>query len=100
MWHAGALTTRTGSKHDADDGRRGLTLWMTLHPPQRPKTEPLDHACGLTGRMLVVPHRLHVNLICEDTKSMMYDPGVHQWAAWATQWYNCKWQSWTSSVRQ
>ena len=37
---------------------------MTLQPPQRPKTEPLVQACGLTGRMLVVPHRLQVNLIC------------------------------------
>ena len=42
------------------------TLWMTLHPAQRPKTEPLVQACGLTGRMLVVPHRLHVNLICAE----------------------------------
>ena len=44
---------------------------MTLQPPQRPKTEPLVHACGLTGLMLVVPHRLQVNLICtEQARSM------------------------------
>lgn len=35
---------------------------MTLQPPQRAKTLPLAMACGLTGAIVVQPHRLHVNL--------------------------------------
>ena len=39
---------------------------MTSQPAQRPKTEPFAQACGLTGRTVVVPHRLHVNFTYEN----------------------------------